>query len=96
MSYKIMQQLIEQLKFYAIEKLTSDTQNLLELYLIQKNVADSLSDAKTQYALDSKATLQRIHGDLFKHMSEVGFLDYNESTLTKYRHSHLHATLLLL
>ena len=47
MSYKIMQQLIEQLKFYAIEKLTSDTQNLLELYLIQKNVADSLSDAKT-------------------------------------------------
>ena len=53
MSYKIMQQLIEQLKFYAIEKLTSDTQNLLELYLIQKNVADSLSDAKTQYALDS-------------------------------------------
>ena len=78
MSYKIMQQLIEQLKFYAIEKLTSDTQNLLELYLIQKNVADSLSDAKTQYDLDSKATLQRIHGDLFKHMSEVGFLDYNE------------------
>lgn len=78
MSYKNMQQLIEQLKFYAIEKLTSDTQNLLELYLIQKNVADSLSDAKTQYAFDSKETLQRIHGDLFKHMSEVGFLDYNE------------------